>query len=257
MDRLGLGAETPPREQPAADLLLDSRLRRRRPARRDEGLGWHPRRRHRQLHSTRRRGAARMGLVAAVLLGAAAGLQLRRVSRRDRHRHGADRARAQRHRPARRGAACSTPCSPLIGHSGAYANESGLHPPRGIHGRGAGAFRCQDGKYVQFDSSSARHLVWFAQAAGITDWGPELLDIVRLRDESGQPALPRAAARAVPDPHRRANGRSSAIGPAPRSAGPARPTSGSPPSTRARSAPWCSWTTRSSARPGWPACRCI
>ena len=72
----------------------------------------------------------------------------------------------------------------LIGHSGAYANQRGLHPPRGIHGRGAGAFRCKDGKYVQFDTSSARHLVWFAQAAGITDWGPELLDIVRLRDEA-------------------------------------------------------------------------
>src|SRR5687767_6321198 len=27
----------------------------------------------------------------------------------------------------------------LIGHSGAYADRSGLHPPRGIHGRGAGA----------------------------------------------------------------------------------------------------------------------
>jgi crotonobetainyl-CoA:carnitine CoA-transferase CaiB-like acyl-CoA transferase len=72
----------------------------------------------------------------------------------------------------------------LIGHSGAYANQRGLHPPRGIHGRGAGAFRCKDGKYVQFDSSSARHLVWFAQEAGITDWGPQLLDIVRLRDEA-------------------------------------------------------------------------
>jgi crotonobetainyl-CoA:carnitine CoA-transferase CaiB-like acyl-CoA transferase len=72
----------------------------------------------------------------------------------------------------------------LIGHSGAYANARGLHPPRGIHGRGAGAFRCKDDKYVQFDSSSARHLVWFAQQAGITDWGPDLLDIVRLRDES-------------------------------------------------------------------------
>ena len=66
----------------------------------------------------------------------------------------------------------------LIGHSGAYVNARGLHPPRGIHGRGAGAFRCKDGKYVQFDSSSARHLSWFAQAAGISDWGPELLDIV-------------------------------------------------------------------------------
>jgi crotonobetainyl-CoA:carnitine CoA-transferase CaiB-like acyl-CoA transferase len=72
----------------------------------------------------------------------------------------------------------------LIGHSGAYANERGLHPPRGIHGRGAGAFKCKDGKYVQFDTSSARHLVWFAREAGITDWGPQLLDVVRLRDEA-------------------------------------------------------------------------
>jgi crotonobetainyl-CoA:carnitine CoA-transferase CaiB-like acyl-CoA transferase len=72
----------------------------------------------------------------------------------------------------------------LIGHSGAYVNQRGLHPPRGIHGRGAGAFRCKDGKYVQFDTSSARHLVWFAQQAGITEWGPELLDIARLRDEA-------------------------------------------------------------------------
>ncbi|HEY1298347.1 MAG TPA: CoA transferase, partial [Chloroflexota bacterium] len=72
----------------------------------------------------------------------------------------------------------------LIGHSGAYVTQRGLHPPRGIHGRGAGAFECKDGKYVQFDTSSARHLVWFAQEAGITDWGPELLDVVRLRDET-------------------------------------------------------------------------
>ena len=71
----------------------------------------------------------------------------------------------------------------LIGHSGAYVTERGLHGPRGIHGRGAGAFKCKDGKYVQFDTSSARHLVWFAQEAGITDWGPELLDVVKLRDE--------------------------------------------------------------------------
>src|SRR5216683_1341597 len=49
--------------------------------------------------------------------------------------------------------------------------------------RGAGAFRCKDDKYVQFDTSSARHLVWFAQEADITEWGPELLDIMRLRDE--------------------------------------------------------------------------
>jgi crotonobetainyl-CoA:carnitine CoA-transferase CaiB-like acyl-CoA transferase len=72
----------------------------------------------------------------------------------------------------------------LIGHSGAYVTQRGLHAPRGIHGRGAGAFKCKDDKYVQFDTSSARHLVWFAQEAGITDWGPELLDLVRLRDEN-------------------------------------------------------------------------
>jgi len=39
----------------------------------------------------------------------------------------------------------------LFGHSGAYISERGLHPPTGIHGRGAGCFRCGDGKYVQFD----------------------------------------------------------------------------------------------------------
>lgn len=70
----------------------------------------------------------------------------------------------------------------LIGHSGAYVNARGLHPPAGIHGRGAGAYRCADGRCVQFDTSSARHLTWFAREAGITHWGPDLLDIVRLRD---------------------------------------------------------------------------
>jgi crotonobetainyl-CoA:carnitine CoA-transferase CaiB-like acyl-CoA transferase len=65
----------------------------------------------------------------------------------------------------------------LIGHSGAYLNARGLQPPSGIHGRGAGAFQCADGKYVQFDTSSPRHLTWFARAAGITSaWGPDLLD---------------------------------------------------------------------------------
>ena len=73
----------------------------------------------------------------------------------------------------------------LIGHSGAYVDAKGLHPPRGIHGRGAGSFRCKDGKHVQFDTSSARHLVWFAREAGLLgEWEPELLDIVALRDES-------------------------------------------------------------------------
>jgi crotonobetainyl-CoA:carnitine CoA-transferase CaiB-like acyl-CoA transferase len=66
----------------------------------------------------------------------------------------------------------------LIGHSGAYANERGLQPPRPIHGRGAGAFRCRDGRYVQFDTSSPRHLSWFARAAGLLGrLDPELLDL--------------------------------------------------------------------------------
>jgi len=66
----------------------------------------------------------------------------------------------------------------LIGHSGAYANERGLRPPRPIHGRGAGAYRCRDGRYVQFDTSSARHLAWFARAAGLLGRvDPELLDL--------------------------------------------------------------------------------
>jgi len=66
----------------------------------------------------------------------------------------------------------------LIGHSGAYADVSGPRPPRPIHGRGAGAFRCQDGRYVQFDTSSARHLAWFARAAGLRGrFEPDLLDL--------------------------------------------------------------------------------
>ena len=77
----------------------------------------------------------------------------------------------------------------LIGHSGAYVDDKGLHPPRPIHGRGAGSFRCKDGKHVQFDTSSARHLVWFAQEAGITDWGPEYLDVMQLRDEAANQRL--------------------------------------------------------------------
>ena len=70
----------------------------------------------------------------------------------------------------------------LIGHSGAYVNARGLRPATGIHGRGAGAYRCADGRYVQFDTSSPRHLTWFARAAGITPWGPDLLDLMRNRD---------------------------------------------------------------------------
>ena len=66
----------------------------------------------------------------------------------------------------------------LIGHSGAYADKSGVRPPRPIHGRGAGAFRCQDGRYVQFDTSSPRHLSWFARAAGLLGrFDAELLDL--------------------------------------------------------------------------------
>jgi crotonobetainyl-CoA:carnitine CoA-transferase CaiB-like acyl-CoA transferase len=71
----------------------------------------------------------------------------------------------------------------LIGHAGAYVNARGLREPAGIHGRGAGCFRCADGRYVQFDTSSARHLTWFARAAGLTGrWDPELLDLDRNRD---------------------------------------------------------------------------
>jgi crotonobetainyl-CoA:carnitine CoA-transferase CaiB-like acyl-CoA transferase len=70
----------------------------------------------------------------------------------------------------------------LIGHAGAYVNSRGLRPATGIHGRGAGAYRCADGRYVQFDTSSPRHLTWFARAAGITHWGPDLLDLMRNRD---------------------------------------------------------------------------
>jgi crotonobetainyl-CoA:carnitine CoA-transferase CaiB-like acyl-CoA transferase len=87
----------------------------------------------------------------------------------------------------------------LVGHSGAYADERGLHPPRPIHVRGSGAFRCGDGRYVQFDTSSPRHLPWFARAAGrLGRWDPELLDLAatarpevnerlhaRLREEFG------------------------------------------------------------------------
>jgi crotonobetainyl-CoA:carnitine CoA-transferase CaiB-like acyl-CoA transferase len=66
----------------------------------------------------------------------------------------------------------------LIGHSGAYADASGIHPPRPIHGRGAGAFRCADGRYVQFDTSAPRHLTWFARQAGLLgQLDPELLDL--------------------------------------------------------------------------------
>jgi crotonobetainyl-CoA:carnitine CoA-transferase CaiB-like acyl-CoA transferase len=71
----------------------------------------------------------------------------------------------------------------LIGPAGAYAERRGLSPPAPIHGRGAGCFRCGDGRFVQFDTSSARHLTWFARAAGLTgQWEPELLDLERNAD---------------------------------------------------------------------------
>jgi crotonobetainyl-CoA:carnitine CoA-transferase CaiB-like acyl-CoA transferase len=70
----------------------------------------------------------------------------------------------------------------LIGHSGAYVNSRGLHPPNPIHGRGAGCFRCGDGKYVQFDTSSSRHLTWFAREAGLNGiWENALLDLEKNR----------------------------------------------------------------------------
>ncbi len=66
----------------------------------------------------------------------------------------------------------------LIGHSGAYADQRGLRPPRGIHGRGAGTFRCSDGRFVQFDTSSPRHLSWYARAAGLLgSFDADLLDL--------------------------------------------------------------------------------
>ncbi len=77
----------------------------------------------------------------------------------------------------------------LIGQNGAYVNEHGPREPTGIHGRGAGCFRCGDGHYVQFDTSSARHLTWFAHAAGIDHWGAEYLDIKRLEDPAANAAL--------------------------------------------------------------------
>ena len=71
----------------------------------------------------------------------------------------------------------------LIGNAGAYVNARGLQPPSPIHGRGAGCFRCGDGKYVQFDTSSPRHLTWFAREAGLVGkWPNELLDLQANRE---------------------------------------------------------------------------
>ena len=144
----------------------------------------------------------------------------------------------------------------LIGHSGAYVNQRGLHPPRGIHGRGAGAFRCQDGKYVQFDTSSARHLVWFAQAGGHHRLGSGAARRRAPARRGGQPAAACPAARAVSHAHGRGLGgagksrrRRDRLGPHDRA-------SGSPPSTRGRSARSSSSKILSSARRGWPGYRC-
>ena len=91
----------------------------------------------------------------------------------------------------------------LIGHSGAYSGQDGPRPPQPIHGRGAGAFRCQDGRYVQFDTSSARHLTWFARTAGLLGrFDPELLDLSGNCPAGGQRAAARTAAGGVRDPHR-------------------------------------------------------
>lgn len=77
----------------------------------------------------------------------------------------------------------------LIGQNGAWLHNRGWREPNGIHGRGAGCFRCGDGSYVQFDTSSARHLTWFAHAAGIDHWGAEYLDVTRLQDPQTNEAL--------------------------------------------------------------------
>ncbi len=76
-----------------------------------------------------------------------------------------------------------------IGPAGAYVNARGLHEPRPIDVNGSGTYRCGDGRYIQFDPSNHRFLTWFAQAAGISDWGPDLLDIERLRDPAANARL--------------------------------------------------------------------
>ena len=69
-----------------------------------------------------------------------------------------------------------------IGPAGAYVTARGLHEPTPIDYNGSGTYRCGDGRYIQFDPSNHRFLIWFAQAAGISQWGPELLDVKRLRE---------------------------------------------------------------------------
>lgn len=76
-----------------------------------------------------------------------------------------------------------------IGPAGAYVNSKGLHEPRPIDVNGSGTYRCGDGRYVQFDPSNHRFLTWFAQAAGVSHWGPDLLDIDRLKDPAANARL--------------------------------------------------------------------
>ena len=71
-----------------------------------------------------------------------------------------------------------------IGPAGAYVNARGLREPRPIDVYGSGTYRCGDGRYIQFDPNNHRFLTWFADAAGISHWGPELLDAERLKDEA-------------------------------------------------------------------------
>ncbi len=76
-----------------------------------------------------------------------------------------------------------------IGPAGAYITERGLREPRPIDVNGSGTYRCGDGRFIQFDPSNHRFLTWFAQAAGISDWGPDLLDIERLKDSRNNERL--------------------------------------------------------------------
>ena len=76
-----------------------------------------------------------------------------------------------------------------IGPAGAYVASRGLREPHPIDVNGSGTYRCGDGRYVQFDPSNHRFLTWFAQAAGISHWGPDLLDIERLRDPKNNERL--------------------------------------------------------------------
>jgi crotonobetainyl-CoA:carnitine CoA-transferase CaiB-like acyl-CoA transferase len=76
-----------------------------------------------------------------------------------------------------------------IGPAGAYVTERGLREPRPIDVNGSGTYRCGDGRYIQFDPSNHRFLTWFAQAVGISDWGPQLLDSELLKDPGNNARL--------------------------------------------------------------------